>query len=167
MAKTLVIYYSAEGHTKRIAEIIAKTLNADIFEIIPKEPYTKEDLDWMNPESRSTKQHDGELSQEVELASSEVPNWDDYDTVFVGYPIWWGYAAYPAASFMAGRDFKNKTVIPFCTSHSSGIGDSDLKLKHSILPPLDNVKWYDAERFYQDAAETEVVNWAKKWLTKK
>lgn len=161
MGKILVTYYSAEGHTKRIAEIIAKTLNADTFEIIPKEPYTKDDLNWMNPESRSYRQHEAEISQDVELETTEVPNWADYDAVLVGYPIWWGYAAYPVPSFMAGRDFKGKAVFPFCTSHSSGIGDSDIKLKFIIMPPLDKVDWHDAERFFQDAREEEIIKWAK------
>ena len=157
MGKTLIIYYSAEGHTKRVAEIIAKTLNADTFEIRPKEPYTKEDLDWINPNSRSTKQHAGELSQEVELENTEVPNWTDYDKVFIGYPIWWGYAAYPTTSFVAGKDFTDKIVIPFCTSHSSGIGDSDLKIKHITTTGT----WYDGFRFFQDGAEDKIVSWAK------
>ena len=158
MGKTLIIYYSAEGHTKRVAEIIAKTLDADTFEIIPKEPYTKEDLDWISPDSRSTKQHAGELSQEVELENTEVPGWSDYDKVFIGYPIWWGYAAYPAASFVAGKDFEGKTVIPFCTSHSSGVGDSDLKIRYSTTTG----EWRSGYRFFQDVTEDKIVDWAKK-----
>ena len=155
MTKTLVIYYSAEGHTKRVAEIIASMLNADLYEITPKEPYTREDLDWTNNDSRCSKQWGGALSQEVELVNADLPNWSDYDTVIFGYPIWWGYAAFPAASFVAGRDFKGKTIIPFCTSHTSGIGDSDLKLRHSAIYG----DWREAKRFFQDAPESEITAW--------
>ena len=161
MAKTLVVYYSAQGHTKRAAEIIAKTLDADLFEIPLEKPYTKEDLDWTNPDSRCNKEWNLEVEREDTPTNAEVPNWADYDTVIVGYPIWYAYAAFPVASFMSGRDFKGKTVFPFCTSHSSGIGDSDLKLRFGIKPPLDKVKWFNAERFFQDAPEKEIISWAK------
>ena len=161
MKKTLVVYYSAQGHTERAAKIIAKTLDADIFEIPLEKPYTKEDLDWTNPDSRCNKEWNSEVEREDTPANAEVPNWADYDTVIVGYPIWYAYAAFPVVSFMGGRDFKGKTVYLFCTSHSSGVGDSDLKLKHIILPPLDKVNWHDAERFFQDASEKEITAWAE------
>lgn len=161
MGKTLVIYYSAQGHTKRAAEIIAKTLNAELFEIPLNKPYTKEDLDWTNPESRCNREWNLEIERDEAPKTAEVPDWADYDTVIIGYPIWYGYAAFPVATFMAGRDFKGKTVYPFCTSHSSEVGDSDLKLKHIIMPPLDKVGWHDAVRFFQDAPESKFVDWAK------
>ena len=156
--KTLVIYFSAEGHTKRVSEIIAKTLDADLYEITPKKPYTKDDLDWMNSESRCTKEHDGVLSRDIELKDTEIPKWEEYDKVFIGYPIWWAIAAWPVTSFTFGRDFKGKTVIPFCTSHSSGLGDSDLKVKHSTAQSGD---WRKGMRFFQDVREDDVVKWVK------
>lgn len=161
MGKTLVIYYSAQGHTKRAAEIVAKTLDADLFEIPLNNPYTEEDLDYTNPESRCNKEWNLEIERDSAPENVEIPNWSDYDTVVVGYPIWYAYAAFPVISFMGGRDFKDKTVYPFCTSHSSDVGDSDIKLKHIIKPPLDEVNWYNAVRFFQDAPETEIADWAK------
>lgn len=161
MGKTLIIYYSAHGHTKRAAEIIAKTLKADLFEITLNNPYTEEDLDWTNPKSRCNKEWNSEIEGDDGPKNAEVPKWDDYDTIIIGYPIWYSYAAFPVASFMAGRSFKGKSVYPFCTSHSSDVGDSDLKLKHTILPPLDKVDWHNAVRFFQDAPEDEIITWAK------
>ena len=121
--KTLVVYYSATNHTEAVAGYIADATGGELFEIEPKEPYTSDDLDWTNPDSRVSKEHDDE-SRNVELTSTTVENWDDYDTVFIGYPIWWGISAWPTDSFVKANDFTGKTVIPFCTSSSSGLGES-------------------------------------------
>lgn len=161
MGKTLVIYYSAQGHTKRAAEIVAKTLGADLFEIPMDNPYTEEDLDWNDPDSRCNRDWNSEIGRDEGPEKAEVPNWDEYDTVVLGYPIWYAFAAFPMSSFVGGRDFKGKTIYPFCTSHSSDVGDSDIKLKYIIKPPLDEVNWYNAVRFFQDAPETEIADWAK------
>ena len=127
--KTLVVYFSAQSHTKEIASEIASNLNADLFEITPKEPYTSDDLNWNNSHSRVSREHDDPSLRNIELETTAVPNWDDYDTVLIGYPIWWGIAAWPVDSFIKANDFGNKTVIPFCTSASSGIGQSGDLLK--------------------------------------
>ena len=161
MGKTLVIYYSAQGHTKRAAEIIAKTLNADLFEIPMDKPYTEEDLDYTNPDSRCNRDWNSEIGRDEGPEKAEVPNWADYDTIVLGYPIWYGLAAFPMSSFVAGRDFKNKTVYPFCTSHSSDVGDSELKLRFTIGTPQNKVNWFSAVRFFQDAPEKEISDWAK------
>ena len=89
--KTLVVYYSASGNTKDVAEKIAKITDGDLFEIEPKEPYTDDDLDWTNDDSRVSREHDDENLRDVELVSTTVDNWDSYDTVYIGYPIWWGH----------------------------------------------------------------------------
>ncbi len=153
--KTLVVYFSAEGHTKRIAEEIANNLQADTFEISPKEPYTKDDLNWMDNNSRCTREHDDTSLRDVELETTSVPNWSDYERIIIGYPIWWGIAAWPVNSFVKNQDFSGKTVLPFCTSHSSGLDDSDLKLKEDAR----GGEWQDGFRFFQDASSHTVKNW--------
>lgn len=153
--KALVVYYSASGSTEKIAEYIANAANADIFEIQPTKPYTNDDLDWTDENSRVVKEHNNEDLRNVELASTTVPNWDTYDTVFIGYPIWWGIAAWPTDGFVKANDFTGKTVIPFCTSASSGIGQSGTLLKDSAK----GGNWLDGMRFSSSVSETTVKNW--------
>lgn len=153
--KTLVVYYSAEGHTKKVAEEVASNLSADIFEIVPEEPYTKEDLDWTNPDSRASRENDNPELRDIKLKTTEVPNWAEYDRIILGYPIWWGIAAWPVNAFVKLNDWSGKTVIPFCTSHSSGLGDSDLNLKDDAK----NGDWKDGTRFFQDALPAKIKTW--------
>ena len=122
--KTLVVYYSASGSTKRVAEEIAQNLNADLFEIEPVDIYTSDDLDWTDSNSRVTREHNDETLRNIKLKNTKVSNWDKYDTILIGYPIWWGIAAWPVDNFVKANDFTGKTVIPFCTSASSGLGQS-------------------------------------------
>lgn len=103
--KILVVYYSASGNTKDVAEKIAKITEADLFEIEPVEPYTDDDLDWTDDDSRVSREHDDESLRDVELVSTTVDNWDSYDTVYIGYPIWWGIAAWPVDNFVKKNDF--------------------------------------------------------------
>lgn len=153
--KALVVYYSASGSTEKIAKYIASAANADIFEIQPAEPYTDDDLDWTNENSRVVKEHDDESLRDVELTTTTVPNWDTYDTVFIGYPIWWGIAAWPTDGFVKANDFTGKTVIPFCTSASSGIGDSGKLLQEET----GTGNWLDGMRFRAGASEDDVASW--------
>lgn len=152
---TLVVYYSATGSTKAVAETLAKETGADLFEIQPKEPYTDDDLDWSNENSRVSREHENESERNVELVSTDVENWDSYDTVLIGYPIWWGIAAWPVDGFVKANDFTGKTVIPFCTSASSGIGDSGTQLK-DLAGTGD---WQDGQRFSSGASESEIADW--------
>lgn len=122
--KTLVVYFSATGTTQGVAQTIADTVGADLFEVVPSDPYTSDDLTWTNNDSRVSREHNDEGLRAVALESTDVDGWDDYDTVFIGYPIWWGIAAWPMSSFVAVNDFSGKNVVPFCTSTSSGIGQS-------------------------------------------
>lgn len=122
--KTLVVYYSASGNTENVSNVIAKTLGADLFELEPVEPYSNDDLNWTNDDSRVTREHENEDERDAELVSATVDNWSEYDTVFIGYPIWWGIAAWPVDEFIETNDFTGKTVIPFATSASSGMGQS-------------------------------------------
>ena len=129
--KTLVVYYSATGTTEGVAQTIADTTGGDLFEIQPVEPYTDDDLDWTNDDSRVSREHDDESLRDVDLVSTSVDNWDSYDTVFIGYPIWWGKAPKIVEAFFRQYDWKGKTIIPFCTSGGSGFGSSDQALKEA------------------------------------
>ena len=153
--KVLVVYYSASGNTKRVAEDIAETAGGDLFEITPTEPYTSDDLNWTNSDSRVSREHDDESLRDVPLTTTEVENWDDYDTVFIGYPIWWGIAAWPVDNFVKENDFTGKTVIPFCTAATSGIGDSG-----NLLEEMTGTgDWKDGERFHGGASESDISSW--------
>ena len=123
-SNVLVVYFSAQGHTEAVSEQIAENLGADLFEIVPTDEYTSDDLNWTDSDSRVSREHDDEALRDVELVSTTVDNWEDYDTILIGYPIWWGIAAWPVNTFVEANDFSGKTVIPFCTSSSSGLGQS-------------------------------------------
>ena len=153
--KTLVVYYSASGNTERVAKAAAEAAGADLFEIVPVEPYTSEDLNWTNDNSRVSREHNDESLRDVELTSTEVANWDSYDTVLIGYPIWWGIAAWPTDGFVKANDFIGKTVIPFCTAASSGIGQSG-KLLADLAGTGD---WQEGKRFASSASDQEVASW--------
>ena len=153
--KVLVTYYSASGNTKRVAEDIADAAGADLFEITPTEPYTSDDLNWTDDNSRVSREHDDESLRDVELVTTEVENWDDYDTVFIGYPIWWGIAAWPVDDFVKDNDFTGKTVIPFATSSSSGMGQSG-ELLQEMAGTGD---WQDGQRFASSVDQKDVADW--------
>ena len=154
--KTLVVYYSASGNTARVAKDIAAATGADLFEIVPTQVYTSDDLNWTNANSRVSREHDDESLRDVPLTTTEVENWDDYDTVFIGYPIWWGIAAWPVNNFVRGNDFSGKTVIPFATSSSSGMGQSG-----TLLEEIANGgTWQSGQRFSSGASSSTVRDWA-------
>ena len=154
-SKIIVVYYSAQSHTKRVAERVAAKLNADTFEIVPVDAYSDEDLDWTDSNSRVSKEHNNESLRDIKLNRTSIPNWENYDTVILGYPIWWGIAAWPTDTFVKANDFTGKTVIPFCTSYSSGLGQSDKLLKNKAK----GGDWKNGQRFFQDVNLTEVDNW--------
>lgn len=141
--KVLVVYYSATNNTKNVAEQIAKNLNGDTFEIVPVDIYTSDDLNWSNENSRVTKEHNDESLRDVKLKSTSVDNWDSYDTVLIGYPIWWGIAAWPVDTFVKANNFAGKTVIPFCTSSSSCLGESGKLLEKEAK----GGNWLEGHRF--------------------
>ena len=153
--KTLVVYYSATGTTEGVAQTIADTTGGDLFEIQPVEPYTDDDLDWTNDDSRVSREHDDESLRDVDLVSTSVDNWDSYDTVFIGYPIWWGIVAWPVDGFVEANDFSGKAVIPFCTAASSGIGDSG-----NLLEEMAGTgNWLEGKRLDRGISEDEVKDW--------
>ncbi len=154
-SKILVVYYSATGSTKAVAETIADTAGADLFEITLVDPYTNDDLNWTNDNSRVSVEHNDESKRDVPLTKTTPDNWTDYDTVFIGYPIWWGIAAWPVNNFVKGNDFSGKTVIPFCTSASSGLGQSG-----DLLAEMAGTgNWQDGERFSSGASSSKVESW--------
>ena len=153
--KTLVVYFSATNNTEAVANTIAAAMNADIFEIIPTQPYTSDDLNWRDGDSRVSREHDDESLRTVELESTAVDGWGDYSTVFLGYPIWWGIAAWPVSSFVAANDFTGKTVIPFCTSSSSGLGESGELLAEAAGTGT----WLEGQRFRSGVSEADVQAW--------
>ena len=154
-SNVLVVYYSAQGHTKEVSERIADNLGADIFEITPADPYTDDDLDWTDDNSRVSREHDDESLRDVEITTTEVANWDSYDTVLIGYPIWWGIAAWPVDTFVKANDFTGKTVIPFCTSASSSLGESgDL-----LADEAGTGNWLEGHRFSSNPSDSDVDAW--------
>ena len=153
--KTLVVYYSASGNTERVAKDIAEAAGADLFEIVPTEVYTSEDLNWTNSDSRVSREHDDESLRDVSLTTTEVSDWDSYDTVFIGYPIWLGIAAWPVDTFVKNNDFTGKTVIPFATSSSSGMGQSG-----SLLADMAGTgEWQEGQRFSSGVSSDDVQSW--------
>ena len=150
-----MVYYSASGNTERVAKDIAEAAGADLFEIVPAELYTSDDLNWTNPDSRVSREHDDESLRDVPLTTTEVSDWDSYDTVFIGYPIWWGIAAWPVDTFVKNNDFTGKTVIPFATSSSSGMGQSG-----SLLADMAGTgDWQEGQRFSSGVSGDDVQSW--------
>lgn len=155
LGKTLIVYYSATGNTKEVADMIAKETDGTLFEIEPKNPYSDEDLNYGDDNSRVTREYNNENARNVELISTTVDNWDSYDTVFIGYPIWWGIAAWPIDNFIKDNDFSDKTIIPFCTSSSSGLGDSGELLEQMA----GSGNWKEGQRFNSGVSSSDVQNW--------
>lgn len=154
---TLVAYFSATGSTKRVAEDIATTTGGTLFAIEPAEAYTSDDLNYNDADSRVSREHDDERLRDVKLKTTEVPDWDRYTTVYIGYPIWWGVAAWPMNTFVRANDFSGKTVIPFCTSASSPLGSSA-----SELAKLSNGgDWKDGQRFSSSESAQNVEAWVR------
>ena len=155
-SKTLVVYFSATGSTERIANMIAAETGADVFVITPETPYTSADLNWTNSGSRVSYEHDHpEAQNEVALTKITPENWDNYDTVYIGYPIWWGIAAWPVNQFVTGNDFTGKAVIPFCTSASSGLGQSGTLLAEAA----GTGEWLEGARFSYGTEEADIQAW--------
>ncbi len=150
--KILIVYYSATGSTERVAKEMANNLNADLFKIEPKDEYTSEDLNYNDSNSRVSKEYNDESLRNVELKTTIVENFDEFDTVLIGYPIWWGIAAWPVDTFVKANDFTGKTVIPFCTSASSGLGQSGKLLESEAK----DGNWQEGYRFSSGASSSDI-----------
>ena len=153
--RVLIAYFSATGNTKTVAEHLERALEADSFEIVPQTPYTSADLNYNASSSRSSTEMNDPLSRPA--ISGSVENFEQYDVVFLGYPIWFGQAPRIVSTFLEQYDFSDKTIVPFCTSGSSGIGASADNL-HPLCP--DTTTWIDGRRFGSSASESDVAQWA-------
>lgn len=150
----LMAYYSATGNTKSVAETIADQLNAATFELAPKQPYSRDDLNYSNDDSRVSREHE-DANRHTELETVTPEGFDTYGTIFVGYPIWWQEAAWPIDDFIKGNDFSGKTVIPFCTSASSPLGDSG-----ELLAQMAGAgNWQEGMRFSSAASKNDIEDW--------
>lgn len=162
-SKTLVVYYSATGRTKEAADAIAAATGADMFEIQPQQPYTDDDLNYRDDNSRVMKEHN-DPNRHTPLKQNTPDNWANYDTVFVGYPIWWGDAAWVMDDFVKNSDFSGKTVIPFATSYSSDLGNSAANHKEMAG---NKGNWLDGQIFKRDMTKDQVTDWVKSLNLKK
>ena len=157
-AKTLVVYFSATGTTKGVAEQIAEAVNADTYEILAAQPYTADDLNWNDSNSRTTKeQNDKAVRPEI---GSDAVSLDGYSTVFIGYPIWWGEEPRIMDTFVESYDFSGKTMIPFCTSASSPLGTSASNL-HALAP---DAVWKDGRRFAAGTSRETIEAWLQETI---
>lgn len=153
MAKTLVAYFSCSGVTRRVAQRIASVTGGDLFEIAPEVPYTRVDLDWTNKQSRSTIEMNDPACRPA--IAGTVDDMGSYSTVFVGYPIWWGEASWVVDGFVLGNDFSGKTMVPFCTSASSGIGGNATALAELA----GTGSWQEGMRFSANAGASDIAGW--------
>ncbi len=156
--KTLVVYFSCTGTTKALAQYAADILNGDLYEIVPEEPYTKADLAYYTGGRADREQDDGAARPRI---SGEVEQMADYGTIVLAYPIWHGQAPRIISTFLESYDFAGKTILPFCTSHSSGIGASAENL-HGLCP--DTVTWLEGKRFEAGASRDEMEAWLENKL---
>ncbi|MDE5604739.1 MAG: flavodoxin [Eubacterium sp.] len=158
--KILVAYFSATNTTERVAQDIADSLNCDIFEIVPQNPYTDDDLNYHNSNSRTSIEMNDESARPA-IASS-VENIEQYDTIFIGYPIWWNDAPRIINTFLESYNFADKTIIPFCTSGGSGINASVSNLKNAFS----NSKWENGKGFNGSSSKEEIAEWANSFNLK-
>lgn len=151
--RTLVVYFSCTNTTKGIAEEIAEITNGTLHRIIPQTPYTSEDLNYNNASSRANREQNDPAARPA--ISGEVDNFSDYEVIYMGYPIWWGKAPKIMFTFLESYNFSGKTIVPFCTSHSSGIGSSDTDL-HKLA---EQAAWKQGRRFNGNESKETIKNW--------
>ena len=159
--KTLVVYYSASGNTERVAKDIAGAVGADLFEIEPEQPYTEDDLNWTNSDSRVSREHDDESLRNVPLKTTEVADWSSYDTVFIGYPNWWGDMPMILYSFFDEYDFSGKTIIPFNTHGGSGFSSTINTITKLEPSATVNQNGFTVSRNDVQEAEPEILSWLR------
>ena len=151
--KTLVVYFSCTGTTELVAEYITEILGADSYQIVPEDPYTEADLAYYTNGRADQEQNDPNVRPAI---SGGVENMNEYDTIILGYPIWHGQAPRIISTFLESYDFSGKTIVPFCTSHSSRIGSSASNL-HSLCSK--SVQWLDGERFASGTSRESIEEW--------
>lgn len=154
-SNVLVVYFSASGNTEKVANYIADATDGEKFELVPVNPYTSADLNYGNANSRVSREHNDESLRDIELVSTTVETWDAYNVIFIGYPIWWQIAAWPVNNFVKNNDFTGKTVIPFATSASSGLGNSG-----TLLAEMAGTgDWKEGRRFSSSVSQSTVTDW--------
>ena len=158
MGKTLVAYFSASGVTEGISKRLADAIGADLFEIKPEQPYSKADLNWQDKQSRSSIEMDDRNSRPV--IAEKLENMGQYNTVFVGFPIWWYREPSIIDTFMESYSFEGITIVPFATSGSSGMGDSSKNLQELAK----GAKVVEGKRFGNSASADELKSWAQEWV---
>lgn len=151
--KILVAYFSATNTTEGVAEQIADSLSADIYEIVPEQPYTDDDLDYHDDNSRSTIEMNDSSARPA--ISGSVEDMEQYSIVFIGYPIWWGEAPRIVSTFMESYDFSGKTIVPFCTSGGSGVGSSATNLEALT----NGATWLSGTRLNGGSSHETIVEW--------
>lgn len=155
-SKTLVVYFSATGNTEKVATRISEVTGGKLSKIVPAQPYTDGDLNYSNKQSRSTtEQNDPKVRPGI---SNKIDNWGNYDTVFVGFPIWWYEEPRIMDTFMESYDFSGKTVIPFCTSGGSDIENAEVNLKALFKG---QGKWLKGRQMSSSISEKDVSDWLK------
>ena len=152
----LVAYYSATGNTRAVAERLAEDLGADVFEVVPEDPYSEEDLDFNDDDSRVVAEHEDDSRRDVPLEQTTPDGFEGYDTVLVGYPIWWGEAAWPIDRFVSDNDFTGKRVVTFCTSQASGLGGTT----EDLADMAGTGDWEEGRRFPEDPDDSDVDDFA-------
>lgn len=155
LGNVLIVYFSATGNTEKIAGYIEDITGGTTFELVPQIPYSAADLRYGDSGSRVYKEYHDQSLRNVELVNAVPDNWETYETVFIGYPIWWGIAAWPVNGFIEANDFTGKAVVTFCTSASSPIGNSDTQLKNMAGAG----DWKAGKRFSSSSAKSDVANW--------
>lgn len=155
MSRKLVAYFSASGVTAKVAEKLSEAIGADLYAIEPEVPYTKADLDWMDKKSRSTIEMNNPASRPA--IAGKRDNMNDYDTVFVGFPIWWYVAPTIINTFLESYDLTGKTIIPFATSGGSDMGKTNEKL----LPSCKEAKLLDGKVFKASVSGADLAKWAE------
>jgi len=159
MSKKLVAYFSASGITAKLAKTLSLAVDADLFEIKPEQPYTKADLDWTNSKSRSSIEMKEKKDFRPAIAN-KVENMEQYDTIYIGFPIWWYIAPTIINSFLEQYNLSGKTIIPFATSGGSGMGNTNTELKNSCK----GATLKEGKRFSANATESEIKAWANELL---
>jgi len=158
MSKKLVAYFSASGVTEKLAKTLSAEIGADLFEIKPVEKYTQADLDWRDKNSRSSVEMNNKAFRPA--VSEKVENMDQYDTIFVGFPIWWYVAPTIINTFLESYNLEGKTIVPFATSGSSGMGNTNAEL----APSCAGAVLKEGKRFAANAGADELKTWAEKFL---
>ena len=154
MSRVLVAFFSASGVTKKVASKLVSILNADLHEIIPEKPYSQEDLDWTNENSRSTIEMKKDKSIRPAIAN-KIENMEQYDVIYIGFTIWWYIAPTIINTFLEQYELRGKKIIPFATSGISGMGNTNKELKPSCV----GAELLDGKRFSKNVSETELKNW--------